>query len=83
MSFEDMADDDYQVLARRAFEDAGLEEIDESQLEPGTYTNAQITEMMRGDPDQLVFLLTHLPTGAGAGSMRSILSFAVDEALDD
>lgn len=60
-----------------AFKAARLPEVEENQLETGTYTNAQIAEKV-GDPFRLMQLLMALPEGGGDASRRQILSFAVD-----
>ncbi|MFC1598842.1 hypothetical protein ACFL2U_02470 [Patescibacteria group bacterium] len=63
-------------LFEKAFETAGLPEVEERDLETGTYTNQQIAEKF-DDPKDLLVLLMKLPGGDPA-SKRSILSFAVD-----
>ena len=64
-----------------AFLAAGLPEVEERDLEPGTYTNRQLTEMV-GDPTKLLELLMQLPENDPA-SKRSILSFAVKAMAAD
>ena len=64
------------VIFEEAFEKAGLPEIDENDLEVGTYTNRQIAEMFN-DPVALTALLMMLPDNDHA-SKRSILSFTVE-----
>lgn len=59
-----------------AFKAADLLEIDEANLELGTYTNQQIAEKI-DKPERLLALLMNLP-GSDNASRRSILSFAVD-----
>lgn len=59
-----------------AFKAADLPEIDEANLELGTYTNQQIAEKIN-KPESLLALLMNLSGGDNA-SRRSILSFAVD-----
>ncbi|MBI3421043.1 MAG: hypothetical protein HY006_03185 [Candidatus Sungbacteria bacterium] len=60
-----------------AFEAAGLPEVDERNLEPGTYTNQQIVAKVR-HPSELLRLLTGLPQDSSVAAKRSILSFALD-----
>jgi hypothetical protein len=75
-----MTDDaKYQEFVTKAFIAAGLPEVEEHQLETGTYTNAQIAEKMRGDPRKLLSLLMGVSNmGKSQAEKRSILSFAVD-----
>lgn len=74
-----MSGDVYLDLIMKAFETAGLPEVNESQLEAGTYTNAQLAEKMRGDPGKLIHLLMNVSTmGNSPAAKRSILSIAVD-----
>jgi hypothetical protein len=61
---------------KQAFETAGLPEVDESLLEPGTYTNRQIAEKFN-DPRKLLAILMLLP-GSDPASKRSVLRFVVD-----
>jgi hypothetical protein len=73
------ADKQYQKLVEASFKAAGLPEVDEKDLETGTYTNAQIAEKLRGNPMKLVQLLMSLDAmGGDVATKRSILSFAVD-----
>ena len=65
------------ALVAIAFETANLHEVDENELEIGTYTNAQVA-VKCSSPTQLVALLMKLPDGGGNASRRSVLSFAVD-----
>ena len=67
-----------QKLFEEMFKAADLPEVEESDLEPGTYTNQQIAEKF-GDPKDLILLLMKLPQGVGNASKRSTLSFAVDQ----
>ena len=66
------------TLVAKAFETAGLPEFTKDELEAGTYTNLEIAEKFRDDPMRLVTLLMHLPQAGGHASMRSVLSFAVE-----
>lgn len=68
----------WQQFVETAFKAAGLPEVTENQLEPGTYTNAQIAEKMRGKPTKLLALLMQVSKTGGVAEKRSILSFAVD-----
>lgn len=65
-----------QEFFTKVFEAAGLPEVDEKDLEPGTYTNRQIAEKVVS-PEDLLFMLMGLLGGCQA-SKRSILSFMVD-----
>ena len=67
-------------LVKAAFEIAGLPEVAEAELEPGTYTNQQIVEMTES-PKRLIALLMGLPDNDPAFK-RSILSFAVEMDRD-
>ncbi len=70
---------EWQEIGKKAFEAAGLPEIPEHLLEIGTYTNAQMIEMFRDEPGELLLLLMRVSLlGTKAVSKRSILSFAVD-----
>lgn len=74
-----MADtSEYQEVVMKAFELAGLPEIEEKKLEPGTYTNAQIAKKLQGNPQQLLTLLQRVSSLGSEAEKRSILSFAVD-----
>ena len=64
-------------LVEKAFKAVDLPEVDEKDLEPGTYTNRQLAKMIAG-PGSLVVLLMRLP-GNDPASKRSILSFAVEK----
>ncbi|MFZ5424294.1 MAG: hypothetical protein ACOZAO_00685 [Patescibacteria group bacterium] len=64
-------------LIESAFKAANLPEVQENELETGTYTNMQIAKMF-DDPAELISLLMALPKGGGNASRRSILSFAVE-----
>lgn len=64
-----------QELFRKAFEAAGLPEVEEKKLEPGTYTNRQIAEKA-GSPERLVVLLMRVH--GNRAEKRSILSFSVE-----
>lgn len=64
-------------LIEKAFETAGMPEVEEAELEPGTYTNLQLAQKA-GSPEKFVTLLMKLPDGSPA-SKRSILSFAVEK----
>lgn len=68
----------YQEFVEKAFAVAGLPEVDETQLEIWTYTNAQIAEKMRGKPEELLSLLMRVSDLGSEAEKRSILSFAVD-----
>ena len=68
--------DDGRNLFEKVFEAAGLPEVEEKDLEPGTYTNLQLAEMARS-PEKLLALLMKVP-GNDPASKRSILSFAVE-----
>ncbi len=67
------------MLVAKAFKAAELPEVTKDQLEAGTYTNLEIAEKFRGDRMRLVMLLMNLPQAGGHASMRSILSFAVEQ----
>lgn len=67
----------YQFVSS-AFKAAGLPEFTKNELEAGTYTNLEIAEKFRNDKMRLVALLMHLPQSGGHASMRSVLSFAVE-----
>ena len=60
----------------RAFRAADLPEVNEADLEPGTYTNQQIAEKVK-NPVELLALLMNLP-GDDRASNRSVLSFAAE-----
>lgn len=64
-------------LVEETFAAAKLPEVDENELETGTYTNVQIARKC-DDPLNLVIILMNLPEDGGNASRRSILSFAVD-----
>ena len=64
------------AMIQQAFEATGLPEVEEKDLELGTFTNRQIAEKFEA-PAELILILMGLPEGSPA-SMRSILSFAVD-----
>ncbi len=68
----------WQKFVETAFKAAGLPEITEDQLEPGTYTNQQVADRFRDDPIRLVSILMDLPKSGSPASDRSVLSFAVD-----
>ena len=69
----------WQEFADAAFEAAGLPEVSEDQLEVGTYTNAQISEMLHGNGEKLLALLMQVSDiGDDVAAKRSVLSFAVD-----
>lgn len=64
------------AMIQQAFEAIGLPEVEEDDLESGTFTNQQIAEKFEY-PAELISILKGLPKGSPA-SMRSLLSFAVD-----
>lgn len=64
-----------------AFNAAGLSEVDNRQLEGGTYTNAQIITMMSTYPSDLFGLILSLPSDVSAPSKRRQLSLGVDVFL--
>lgn len=64
-------------LMAAAFEAAELPEVDETDLEIGTYTNLQLAEKS-GSPEKLLMLLMRLPREINSASRRSIMSFAVE-----
>ncbi len=68
----------WQKFVETSFKAAGLSEVDQSQLETGTYTNAQIAEKLRDDPQKLLSLLMNVSNMGNEAEKRSILSFAVD-----
>lgn len=68
--------DEGKELVEETFAAAGLPEVDESELEAGTYTNRRLAEMA-GGLTKLLGLLVRLP-GNDPASKRSILSFAVE-----
>lgn len=71
----------WQEIVEIAFEVAGLPEVDPSQLEIGTYTNAQIAEKLRGDTGRLLTLLRRVSNLGNEAAKRNILSIAVDKCL--
>ncbi len=70
----------WELFVKKAFEIVELPEVEQSQLETGTYTNHQIAEHYRNDPNELLVLLNKLSMNNTAAEKRSILSFAVDQA---
>ncbi len=64
----------WQEFVKSQFEAAGLPEVDPSQLETGTYTNAQIAEKFRGRPEELRALLNRVPRTGNEAEKRNILS---------
>jgi len=61
-----------------AFEAAKLPEVARNELEAGTYTNAEIAEKLRADPERLMSMLMDVSKMGSPSAKRSILSFAVD-----
>ena len=74
----DPNEEKWQKLVKTAFEAAGLPEVAEDQLEPGTYTNAQIAEKLRSNPARFVRMLMEVSELGNQAEKRSTLSFAVD-----
>lgn len=68
----------WENLVHKSFVAAGLTEVDEKDLESGTYTNAQIAMALINDPMKLVQLLMDVEHIGNQAEKRSILSFAVD-----
>jgi len=66
-----------------AFEEAGLPEINESRLEPGTYTNAQMAEKMAGHIPELKAFLRQLDQHGSPAANRSTLSMAINLFVPD
>lgn len=60
------------------FKTAEIPEVKQEDLEVGTYTNQQIAEHFRKEPEKLVAVLMQLPKDANPGSKRSILSFLIE-----
>lgn len=71
-------EDKWRVLVKAAFDAAGLPEVDEKDLETGTYTNKQIAERFRDRPKKLIELLISVTGFGSEAERRSILSFVVD-----
>ena len=68
--------EDGQELFEAIFKAVDLSEVEERDLEIGTYTNRQIAEKF-DDPRKLTAILMSLPNTSPA-SKRSIMSFTVD-----
>lgn len=73
----------WQAFCTSAFNAAGLPEVPESELETGTYTNAQIAGKLHDNPTKLLQLLMGVSQLGSAVEKRSILSFAVDMVEKD
>ncbi len=81
--WDDMGDEEYEALMLRGFAEAGLPEVDDDQLEAGTYSNATIKEMMRQQPLALAHLLSEIARSSDSpAAKRSTLSFGVDMFVD-
>ena len=69
-------------LLKSAFDDAGLPEVDEAKLKPGTYTNRQIAKQFES-PEGLSLVLKNLlelmPENCDAEGKRRILGIIVDK----
>ncbi len=71
--------DPYKQLIEKAFIETGLPEVSESQLETGTYTNAQIVEKLVKKLFVLFVLLARFrEMNTDSATKRSMLSFAVE-----
>lgn len=71
------------AVVEEAFDAAGLPEVLESELEAGTYTNAQFMKAMADDLGVLLGYIKQLPSLDSAASKRSTLSFAVEMFLNE
>ncbi len=73
-----MSIENFDEVAKTAFINAGIPEVEKEELETGTYTNAEMIEKMRTNPSKLLHLIMRVSEMGDAASKRSILSFAVD-----
>lgn len=64
-------------FVEHVFKKANLPEVDPSQLEAGTYTNAVIAQAFRHNPEWLVVALTRI-SHLDPATKRSMLSFQVE-----
>ena len=69
---------EWQKFTEAVFKAADLPEVTEDQLEPGTYTNAQIAEKLRDDPIKFMGLMMDVSNMGNQVQKRSLLSFIVD-----
>lgn len=72
----------WNATAKRVFEEAGLPEVDESQLETGLLSNAQITAMFVGTLAEFKKLVHGVIHMTNPTDKRKILSKAVSMSND-
>ena len=66
-----------QAFIKKAFENAGMPEVEAKDLEPGTYTNVQLAAFFPTQ-DEFWHALNQLRFNNDPWSKRSVMSFAVE-----
>lgn len=72
------SDVEWQAFVESVFKAANMPEVEVDKLEAGTYTNAQIAQKLKANPERLFSLLAQVTNMGSPAEKRSVLSFAVD-----